>query len=182
MHFDANPVASIQFVCGPSGRFLRCAAGEMLHSNSMWILSSLLVGFAATLGTMVVHGLVAHTIIMQMRRDLERGWLGARLWVNMTFVSGTTLLALAGHILAVALWALVFKVCGAVANFSAALYCSAGNYTTVGSGAVVLSPQWRLLGPFEAAAGLLMFGASTALIIAVIQGLIHVRLDGAERR
>lgn len=154
----------------------------MLHSASMWILSTLLVGFAATLGTMVIHGLVAHTIIMQMRRDLERGWLGARLWVNLTFVSGTTLLALVGHILEVALWAFVFKLCGGIAGFGAALYCSAGNYTTVGSGGVLLAPQWRLLGPFEAAAGLLMFGASTALIIAVIQGLIRVRLAGAERK
>ena len=148
----------------------------------MWILNTLLVGFAATLGTMVIHGLVAHTIIVQMRRDVERGWLGARLWVNLTFVSGTTLLALAGHILEVVLWAFVFNLGGALTDFGAALYCSAGNYTTVGSGQVLLPPQWRLLGPFEAAAGLLMFGASTALIVSVIQGLIHVRLDRSERK
>lgn len=47
--------------------------------NGMGILGFLLVGFAATLGTMVIHGLVVHTIIMEMRRDLQRGWLGARL-------------------------------------------------------------------------------------------------------
>jgi hypothetical protein len=69
-----------------------------------------------------------------------------------------------------------------VADFSAALYCSAGNYTTVGSGEVVLSPHWKLLGPLEAAVALLMFGASTALIFAVIQRLIHVRLADAERK
>jgi Ion channel len=148
----------------------------------MGILSSLLVGFAATFGTMVIHGLVVHTIIMEMRRNLQRGWLGARLWVNLTFVTGTTLLTLAGHILEVTLWAFVFDLCGGVADFSAALYCSAGNYTTVGSGEVVLSPHWKLLGPLEAAVGLLMFGASTALIFAVVQRLIHARLDGAERK
>jgi hypothetical protein len=100
----------------------------------MGMLSSLLVGFAATLGTTAIHGLVVHTIIMAMRRDLQRGWIGARLWVNLTFVTGTTLLELAGHILEVALWAFVFDLCGGVAGFSAALYCSAGSYTTVGSG------------------------------------------------
>ena len=144
------------------------------------MLSSLLVGFAATLGTMLIHGLVVHTIIMAMRRDLQRGWLGARLWVNLTFVTGTTLLALAGHILEVALWAFVFDLCGGVVGFSAALYCSAGSYTTVGSGEVVLSPRWKLLGPLEAAVGLLMFGVSTALIFAVLQRLIHARLAGEE--
>lgn len=154
----------------------------MIHSNPMEILSCLLVGLAATLGTMVIHGLVVHTIIMEMRRDLQRGRLGVRLWVNLTFVTGTTLLSLAGHILEVALWAFVFDLCGGVADFSAALYCSAGSYTTLGSGEVVLSPPWKLLGPLEAAAGLLMFGISTALIFAVIQRLIQSRLTGAERK
>jgi hypothetical protein len=146
----------------------------------MEILSFFLFGLAATLGTMVIHGLVVHTVIMEMRRDLLRGRLGVRLWLNLTFVIGTTLLALAGHILEVALWAFVFYLCGGVADFSAALYCSAGSYTTVDSGNVVLSPPWKLLGPLEAAAGLLMFGVSTALIFAVIQRLIQARFAGAD--
>ena len=152
----------------------------MIHSNRIAILGSLLVGLAATVGTMVIHGLVVHTIITGTRRDLQRGTLGVGLWVNLTFVTGATLLALVGHIVEVALWAFVLDLCGGVADFSRALYCSAGSYTTLGSGAVVLSPRWKLLGPFEAAAGMLMFGVSTALIFAVIQRLIHVRLAGAE--
>jgi hypothetical protein len=112
-------------------------------------------------------------------RDLQRGRLGTRLSVNLIFLTGTTLFALAGHILEVALWALVFDLCGGVADFGAALYCSAGSYTTVGSGGVVLSPRWKLLGPCEATAGLLMFGVSTALIFAVIQRLLYARLAGA---
>jgi hypothetical protein len=152
----------------------------MIHSNRIAILGSLLVGLAATLGTMVIHGLVVHTIITGTRRDLQRGTLGAGLWVNLIFVTGATLLALVGHIVEVALWAFVLDICGGVTDFSRALYCSAGSYTTLGSGAVVLSPRWKLLGPFEAAAGMLMFGVSTALIFAVIQRLIHVRLAGAE--
>jgi hypothetical protein len=154
----------------------------MIPSNRIAILSSLLVGLAATLGTMVIHGFMVHTIIIEMRRDLQRGWLGVRLSENLKFVSSTMLLLLAGHILEIALWAFVFDLCGAAADFRQALYCSAGSYTTVGSGDVALSPPWRLLGPFEAAAGMLMFGVSTAQIFAVIQRLIHARLDGAEHK
>ena len=58
-------------------------------------VSSLLVGFALALGTIVVHGLVVHTIVMALRRNLQRGLLGMRLWVNLTFIMSTTLLALA---------------------------------------------------------------------------------------
>jgi hypothetical protein len=39
----------------------------------------------------------------------------------------------------------------------------------------VMSPQWRMLGPIEAANGALLFGVSTAMIFAVIQGLAAIR-------
>lgn len=53
-------------------------------------------------GTIVTHGVVVPTIIGELRRDLKRGWLGVRLSKNLTIVSGTTLLLLAGHILEIA--------------------------------------------------------------------------------
>jgi len=104
------------------------------------VLNCLLVGLAATLGTIVIHGLVVHTIIMEMRRDLQRGLLGGRFRVNLTFVTGATLLTFAAILPEVALWALVLDLCGGVGDFGAALYYSAGSYTTVGSAGVVLSP------------------------------------------
>jgi hypothetical protein len=137
------------------------------------------VGLAATFGTLVIHGVVVHTIVMTLRRDLHRGVLGARLWVNLTFIMAVTLLALAGHLGEIGLWALVLDISGAVADISAAVYSSAGSYTTSGSD-VVLSPQWKLLGPFEAVDGMLMFGVSTAFIFAVVQRLIHARYDDAD--
>jgi hypothetical protein len=140
------------------------------------ILSSLLVGFAATLGTFAVHGFVVHTIVINLRRDLQRRVLGARLWVNLTFVMGATLLALAGHLVEIALWAFALEMCGAVADISAAIYSSAGSYTTSGSD-IVLAPRWKLLGPLEAVAGMLMFGVSTAFIFAVVQRLIQARFE-----
>jgi hypothetical protein len=51
------------------------------------------------------------------------------------------------------------------------------NYTSLGYGDIVMSPSWRLLGPLEAANGLLMFGISTAMIFAVIQRLVQPRFE-----
>jgi hypothetical protein len=45
----------------------------------------------------------------------------------------------------------------------------------LGYGDLIMTPSWRLLGPLEAADGMLMFGVSTALIFAVIQRLIQDR-------
>jgi hypothetical protein len=144
------------------------------------ILGSLLMGLAATLGTIVIHGFVLHTIVMTLRRDLKRGVLGARIWVNMTFVVGATLLAFAGHLGEIGLWAFALDLSGAVADIRAAIYSSAGSYTTSGSD-IALPPRWKLLGPFEAVDGMLMFGVSTALIFAVIQRLIHALYDDADK-
>jgi hypothetical protein len=138
------------------------------------ILGSLLVALAATFGTVVIHGFVVHTIVMTLRRNLQRGVLGLRLWVNLSFVMGATLLAFAGHLSEIGLWALVLDVSGAVSDIPAAFYSSAGSYTTAGSD-IMLPPQWKLLGPFEAVTGMLMFGVSTAFIFAVIQRLIQER-------
>jgi hypothetical protein len=143
------------------------------------ILSPLLVGLAATFGTIVIHGFVVHTIVVTLRRDLQRGRLGARIWVNLAFVMGVTLLALAGHLAEVALWAFTLDMSGAVADISAAVYSSAGSYTTSSSD-VVLPPQWKLLGPLEAVDGMLMFGISTAFIFAVVNRLIHARYDDGD--
>jgi hypothetical protein len=38
-----------------------------------------------------------------------------------------------------------------------------------------LSPHWRMLGPLEAAAGMLMFGVSTAQVFTVIARLAQTR-------
>jgi hypothetical protein len=88
----------------------------------------------------------------------------------------TILLALAGHFVEIALWALSFVLCGEFSNFAAALYYSAATYTTVGDGTIAISARWRLLGPLEAADGMLMFGVTTAMIFAVIQRLVQAKL------
>ena len=92
------------------------------------------------MGTIVIHGFVVHTIVMTLRSNLQRGVLGARIWVNMTFIVGATLLALAGHLVEIALSAFALDICGAVADISAAIYSSAGSYTTAGSD-IVLPPR-----------------------------------------
>ena len=144
------------------------------------ILIPLIVGVAATIATIAIHGVVLHTIVMSLRRDLKRGRLGARVWVNMSFVMATVMLALAGHLAEIGLWALTLDATGAVADIGAAIYSSAGSYTTSGSD-VALPPQWRLLGPFEAVDGMLMFGVSTAFIFAVVNRLIHARYEDADK-
>jgi hypothetical protein len=130
---------------------------------------------AATLGTIIIHWLILLIIIARVRRDLQRGRIGARLWTDLLLVTNATLLTLAGHVIEIGLWALTLVLCGAFSHFADAFYNSAANYTTLGDSTVVVSARWRLLGPLEASAGMLMFGVSTAVIFAVIQRLLQAR-------
>ncbi len=143
------------------------------------ILVPLILGLVATVATIALHGVAVHAIIMSLRRDLKRGLVGVRTWMNLTFIMVAILLALGGHLAEIALWAFVLDMSGAVADIGAALYSSAGSYTTSGSD-IVLPPQWRLLAPFEAVDGMLMFGVSTAFIFAVVNRLIHARYEDAD--
>jgi ion channel len=153
----------------------------MTPSNQISVLSPLLVGTAATFCTIIVHALILGIIVTQVRRGLQRGRVGIGFWTDVMFVTGATLLALAGHLVEIGLWALAFELCGEFSNFAAAFYHSAVNYTTLGDDTVVMSARWRLLGPFEASAGMLMFGVSTAMIFAVTQRLIQTRFGELDR-
>jgi hypothetical protein len=83
--------------------------------------------------------------------------------------------AFVAHLLEIALWAVIFIVCGEFSDFGTSYYHSAVNFTSLGYGDLLMSPAWRLLGPLETANGMLLFGVSTAMIFGVIQYLAEAR-------
>jgi hypothetical protein len=155
---------------------------NMTASNQISVLSPLFLGVASTLFTIIIHGLMLGVVISQVRRDLRVGLAGIRFWTDLMIVTGATVLALAAHLVEMGAWALVFDLCGEFPDFAAAFYHSAVNYTTLGYGDVVMSARWRLLGPLEAADGMLMFGVSTAMIFAVVERLLQVRFGPSDRQ
>jgi hypothetical protein len=110
-----------------------------------------------------------------VRHERRVGRAGVSFWNDVEIVTLAISFALAAHLVEIALWAILFMMCGEFTAFGTAYYHSAVNYTTLGYGDVVMTPAWRLLGPLEAADGMLMFGVSTAIIFALIQRLIHDR-------
>jgi hypothetical protein len=95
---------------------------------------------------------------------------------NFILLQVVAALVLLAHLVNIALWALLFWLCGEFADFEAAYYHSAVNYSSLGYGDIVMSMRWRLLGPLEAIDGIVMFGISTALIFALLLRLIDRRM------
>jgi hypothetical protein len=74
-----------------------------------------------------------------------------------------------GNIVQIAFWALLYKLLGAFEDFETAMYFSGVTFTSLGYGDVLLEGRMRLLGPLQAANGLMMFGITTALFISAVQ-------------
>ena len=135
----------------------------------------LIASLITILGTIMIHGVAVIGIVHFIRRQHRLRRIGVRFWQDVGIVCTATLLTGAAHLLEITIWALVFVFCGEFAQFAGALYHSATNYTTLGYGDVVMSSSWKLLGPLEAADGMLMFGVSTAIIVSLIQLMVRTR-------
>lgn len=138
----------------------------------MW--HQIAVGSALVFATTAAHGigtvvaLRALTRVQRVNRThVGRGFVIAALVLVMFLVS----------VLDAVLWAHAYVQVGAIPDFETALYFSMVTFTTLGYGDITLSPDWRLLASFEAANGIIMFGWTTALIVAYMQRIMPLRHD-----
>jgi len=140
------------------------------------ILVPLLLSAIIFVCTTVIHALPLRATVNFIRRERSRGRFGASFWIDIGIVVRTIFYATIAHLAEVALWAVLFVFCGEFQEFGNAYYHSAVNYTTLGYGDIIMSPRWALLGPLEAANGMLLFGVTAAMVLAIIQKLIEARV------
>ena len=81
------------------------------------------------------------------------------------------------HLVEIAVWALFFWWEGCMPDVESSFYFSGVTYATLGYGDLLLSEEWRLLGPLEALTGTLMCGLSIAFFFAIISKKILYRMD-----
>jgi Ion channel len=147
----------------------------MTQGHRIALLVPMTVGVVAVICTIMIHALPLGATISFIRREKKLGRLGRSFGIDMGIVSLIISYALVAHLLEIALWAVLFMICGEFADFAGAYYHSAVNYTSLGYGDVIMSPSWKLLGPLETADGMLLFGVSTAMIFAIIQRMAETR-------
>jgi hypothetical protein len=146
-----------------------------IQADQVATLRPLAVGIAVVLGTIMIHAVALAATINLVRREQRTGHAGASFGIDLAIVALAILIAFTAHLIEIAVWAGVFVLCGEFTTFGAAFDHSAVNYTTLGYGNVVMTPSWTLLGPLEAADGMLLFGVTTAIVFAVIQRLVRAR-------
>src|SRR5262245_35570953 len=127
--------------------------------------------------SLLCYAMTVAIIVGLVERVLRGGHGDPGFWKSVAVMMIVTLITAVAHLIQIALWALVYLLCGEMATFETAFYFSAQNYTALGYGDVVLSQRWRLLGPLEAINGLLLVGLSTAVMFAVLSRLIANRFN-----
>jgi len=82
--------------------------------ESVVILLPVVVAVAVTFGTILIHSLALIVIVRLVRREERLGRAGASFWKDVAIVAGVALVALAAHLVEIAVWALVFSSCGRI--------------------------------------------------------------------
>jgi hypothetical protein len=108
---------------------------------------------------------------MRIRLRLENWNLRSRhaIAVVIGMIGAVGLLLAVLHGLEAAIWAVAYLWLGALDAPLDAMLFSVDSMTTRGAFGLVLPPHWQMMGALEAVDGMLLFGISTAYILAVMQ-------------
>ncbi len=136
------------------------------------MLIPLLLGSATVLASMSIQVAVVVIMIRYLFRILNReGRKTDGFGFDTYVISMVLLLLFAGHLLQIAIWAILFIKLGEFGDFQTAFYHSSVNFASLGYGDIVMSERWRLLGALEAINGVLMFGLSAGTLLSVMTRL-----------
>jgi voltage-gated potassium channel Kch len=149
------------------------------------MLLNLLVGLPVMLLCLVMEAILVSLCLRYYAGHYKRfnnaGRSRTSLALNILLLGMVMLLMLLGYFVQIAIWAALFMLIGEFEVFASALYHSAVNFATLGYGDIVMSERWRLLGPLEAANGILMFGISTAVMTAAVMNVVKQNIAELRR-
>lgn len=141
------------------------------------ILTNFLVGLPLMLLCVAIQAVVSYWCVRHVLRSVSRAQADERMLAGIRPLMVAMVAMMAGTLLQVGLWGLLFISLGEFSEFYEAVYHSAVNFASLGYGDFVMGKAWKLLGPLEAINGVLMLGMSAAALMAILQHLIKVQMS-----
>jgi len=147
------------------------------------MLQQIVLGSVLVMVTTAVHSGCTAGVVLTLRRAHADRWAFQSVGITTCLVALLVLVLFLAALLESTIWAAVYVRVGAIPDFETALYFSTVTFTTLGYGDVTLDASWRLLASFEAANGTIMFGWTTALVVAFVHRLAaqHASAAGPSR-
>jgi hypothetical protein len=138
-------------------------------------------GLPLVVGTVLIHvfglGSIRHRTSRFYNRSIDRRYPTLAFGLVM---GATTLLASCLHAIEAAIWAVAYRLLGALPDNKSAMLYSLDAITSYGHTALMLAPHWHLMGALEALNGWLLFGLTTAFMFGMLENVW--KLDGAGER
>ena len=120
--------------------------------------------------TALIH-LVGLAVLTRLLRSHSRIMSRLRI-MPISVLIGAAIGIIAVHTAEIWTWAALYSYgLGTFDHFEQALYFSTQTYASIGYGDVLMPERWRILGAIEGAAGIIMFGWSTAFLLSLLTQL-----------
>lgn len=142
------------------------------------ILVNLAIGLVTMMACLILQVTFTFWSIRYAVGTPHRPRTSSGLMAGIVMLLTAMLIMMLGNFLQIMLWGWLFVVLGEFPVFYEAIYHSGVNFTSLGYGDVVMSAERKLLGPLEALNGILMLGLSSAALVAILQHLTKVHVQG----
>lgn len=141
------------------------------------IITNLMIGFPVMLLCLVVQAAITFWSVRYYIRQLSNAAAPQRFLAGIRPLLVAMLAMVFGNFVQITLWGILFIWLGEFSELYEAVYHSAVNFASLGYGDIVMSKNWKLLGPLEAVNGVLMVGMSSAALMVILQQLIKTQRD-----
>jgi len=112
--------------------------------------------------------LISETLVHRLSGSFGRPGFMSQFAIAMSVIA---LLVAVLHGIEGIIWAVAYRLLGALADNRSAMLYSLSAITSFGHANLFLKPHWQLMGALEALNGMLLFGLTTAFLFAMIQVL-----------
>jgi len=146
------------------------------------MLINLVIGLPTVLLCLVLQTVVTFWSVRYCTRQSNRKGVIAGPFAEIGSLLVVMIVLILGNFVQIMIWGSLFMVLGEFSELYEAVYHSAVNFSSLGYGDVVMTKRWKLLGPLEAANGVLMFGLTGAALMAILQQMIRAQAERAGRR
>ena len=141
------------------------------------MLASLSLASLLVVVTTIIHIAGISLIAMLIKTHADQ-WRDCHPFIRAQKIGEVVLLMFFLSLVDIAVWAGAYLLVGAIDKIETALYFSMVTFTTLGYGDVLLDERWRLMAAFEAANGIIIFGLTTAVVVAVVQRVYFTKTSG----
>lgn len=139
------------------------------------MLVNLLIGLPTMLLCLVLQVAFTFWCVRYYSGQAGREASGAGPFVQIRSLLVVMIVLMLGNFIQITIWGVLFMALGEFSELYEAVYHSAVNFSSLGYGDVVMSKRWKLLGPLEAANGVLMFALTGAALMAILQQLVKAQ-------